>query len=38
MLRPTVTQTKILACSAVFVDLEHLNASYQKCSTKRTTI
>lgn len=35
---PTVTETKKLACSALFVHLDHLNVSYWKCSTNRTTI
>lgn len=39
MLMPTVTQTqKKLACSALFVHLDHLNVSYRKCSTNRTTM
>lgn len=38
MLMSTVTQTKKLACSALFVHLDHLNISYWKCSTNRTSM
>lgn len=38
MLMPTVTQTKKSASSALFVHLDHLNVSYQKCSTNRITM